>query len=187
MAENGIFARSLIDDARVPVGEIMAGLEALGDAPLAFQPHISAIKHGVCDLLTTINNMLDAVHLDSVRPERSAFDIRACVDGAVNVLEDPTRITVDYAGPPTLVGDATHLRQMLVHMLRLTTGNVTLHARWAAGILTLSLNAVVPDRGLAAILGDRICRLLGGVVTRTVHGTEMTVRAPTPSSVRLQA
>ncbi|HEY9606112.1 MAG TPA: PAS domain S-box protein, partial [Allocoleopsis sp.] len=104
------------------------------------QNYARTIRSSSETLLTIINDILDLSKIESgkLEWEEQPFDLRACVEGAVALLmpkatDKGLRLHhhISPQTPPTLVGDVTRLRQILLNLLSnaikfTETGEVTI-------------------------------------------------------------
>lgn len=151
----------------------MTGL--LLDTPLdpTQQSFVETIRSSGSHLLSIINDILDFSKLDAgkLEMERYAFDIRECIDEAVEIVAAgigdkgvDLLVDVDHDVPERVIGDAGRIRQVLVNLvgnaMKFTTeGEVVVEVRSKRlSDENVELQVFVKDTGIG-IASDRMERL----------------------------
>ena len=128
-AAKSAFLASMSHEIRTPMNAVigMASL-LLNTPPLTAEQreYAETIRRSSDALLVIINDILDFSKIEAGRLELEAepFDLRDCVETAVDLVKgqaNEKRLDLAYViepdVPPTLVGDVTRVRQILVNLL----------------------------------------------------------------------
>jgi signal transduction histidine kinase/DNA-binding response OmpR family regulator len=182
-AKAGILA-TMSHEIRTPLNAMLGFSGLLGKTPLnATQAeYLSFIQESGAHLLSTINDVLDYSKLEAGRIDldEKAFEIGALVDGCLKAVSLPAAqkgIELGFHSPegipPTLYGDATRIRQVLLNLLSnaikfTPRGKVTVTLRSEGGKdghLTLHLEVHDTGIGISAAARNRLFRPFSQVDT----------------------
>ncbi|NTU83012.1 MAG: GAF domain-containing protein, partial [Chloroflexales bacterium] len=139
------FLANMSHEIRTPMNAVIGMTGLLLGTPLAARQreYVETIRTSGETLLTLINDILDFSKIESGKLllEQQPFDLRECVESAVDLLAAPAEakgidlaFLIEPGLPATLVGDVTRLRQILVNLLGnavkfTASGHVTLTVR----------------------------------------------------------
>ena len=128
-AAKSAFLASMSHEIRTPMNAVIGMASLLLNSPSLTGEHreyADTIRRSGDALLAIINDILDFSKIESGRLdlEKQPFDVRECVESAFDLVK--TRAAekgielayfIDEQVPPTLRGDVTRLRQILVNLL----------------------------------------------------------------------
>jgi len=122
------FLANMSHEIRTPMNAVIGMTSVLLGTPLttAQREHVDTIRSSGESLLGLLNDILDLskVEAGALDLEAVPFDVRACVDDALQLLTPEASRKglvlydlVDPGVPPVVVSDASRLRQILVNLL----------------------------------------------------------------------
>ncbi|MGQ9897899.1 MAG: ATP-binding protein [Acidobacteriota bacterium] len=122
------FLASMSHEIRTPMNGIIGMSNLLASTSLSDEQreYLETIRSSAESLLVILNDILDfsKIEASALRIEQTAFDLRECVESALDVVAEPaSRKQLDVAyiiedsAPATVISDPTRFRQVLINLL----------------------------------------------------------------------